>query len=812
MPSKTRKTLVTLLVALAVGFVIVGAAMAGGLWLAVRASLPKIGGQLTVKGLNATVKIERDGQGVPTIHADDRADLAFGLGFVHGQDRFFQMDSLRRYAAGELAEMLGPGPDGLCIAWDRQIRVQRFRSVASQVVAGSAENARRELDAYVAGVNAGLGSLRVLPFEYLLLRQQPRAWSGEDSVLVVLSLFIDLQGDNIGKESARGVLYDVLPLPLADFLSPRGSVEWDAPLFGGPLEPPPIPGPELFDLRNEPPGVPDTTPWAELEEKTVVGSNNWALAGNRTADGRAWIADDMHLDLRVPNTWYRACLDWPDEAGRTERHRAIGVTVPGGPGIVAGSNRLIAWGFTNTHADWSDLIQLDVPPEKPDHYQTPHGLRRFEQHTEVIRVKGARDIVLTVESTIWGPVVGMDHRGRKRALRWVAGDPDGVDLGVMNLARAHTLEEGLDLANRCGAPHQNVVVADTTGRIGWTIMGRIPRRRGFDGRLPQSWSDGSKEWDGYFPPSETPRLLDPPSGQIWTANARVCAGEDLDRLGDGGYDRGARAKQIRDRLLELHGARPEDLLAIALDDRALFLERWRALLLGALTPEAVARDPRRRALRSQVENWGGRASIDSVGYRMVVEFHLRTVQAVIAPLTARCRRADPSFRLLGLHTLETPAWSLVSARPAHLLDPAYASWDGLMLAVVDAMLASESPDGSSLAARTWGTLNTARIRHPLSGALGWLSRWLRLDMPAEPLPGGWSDMPRIQGPDFGASERLVVSPGAEERGFFHMPCGQSGHPLSPFYRKGHDDWVHGRPSPLLPGLPIATLVLKGSKA
>ncbi len=175
-------------------------------------------------------------------------------------------------------------------------------------------------------------------------------------------------------------------------------------------------------------------------------------------------------------------------------------------------------------------------------------------------------------------------------------------------------------------------------------------------------------------------------------------------------------------------------------------------------------------------------------------------------LTARCRRADPDFRLMNLHTLEGPAWALVSRRPFHLLDPRFASWEGLLLAVVDAMLESEPSDGRALAERTWGRANTTRIRHPLSAGLPWLSGWL--DMPAEPLPGGRADMPRIQGPDFGASERLVVSPGIEQRGIFEMPCGQSGHPLSPYYRKGHGDWVRGNPSRLLPGPPIATLVLK----
>ena len=269
---------------------------------------------------------------------------------------------------------------------------------------------------------------------------------------------------------------------------------------------------------------------------------------------------------------------------------------------------------------------------------------------------------------------------------------------------------------------------------------------------------------------------------------------------------GARGKQIRDRLSQLEKATPGDLLALQLDDRALFLERWRLLLLDVLTPEAVARNARRRALRRHVEGWSGKASVDSVGYRMVWEFRLRTVQAVLSPLTTRCRAADPEFRLRNLHTLEEPAWALVSRRPPHLLDQAYPSWEGLLRSVVDAMLDSESADGSSLKEKTWGLSNTGAIKHPLSPSIPWLSRWL--DMPADPLPGGRSDMPRIQGPDFGASQRLVVSPGCEEQSTFHMPCGQSGHPLSPFYRKGHNDWVHGHATPLLPGQSVATLVLE----
>jgi len=166
---------------------------------------------MVVPGPKTMIDIDRDDRGVPTVRAADREDLAFGLGFVHGQDRFFQMDGLRRYAAGELSEIFGPGSKGECVAWDRRIRVLRFRSVARQVVAALGDSEKHQLDAYVAGVRSGLGSLKARPFEHLLLRETPRPWVAEDSVRVILSLFIDLEGDNIAKESARGILRDVLP-------------------------------------------------------------------------------------------------------------------------------------------------------------------------------------------------------------------------------------------------------------------------------------------------------------------------------------------------------------------------------------------------------------------------------------------------------------------------------------------------------------------------------------------------------------------------------------------------------------------------
>jgi penicillin amidase len=790
--------------------------------LIMRSSLPRLSGTIHVSGPQSAITIDRDSLGVPTIRAAHRDDLAFGLGFVHAQDRFFQMDAIRRSAAGELAELVGPGAGDRIVERDRSVRVYRFRHVARQVVAAMGEEDRRWLDAYVAGVNTGLRSLGGRPFEYLLLGGEPAPWVAEDSVLAVLAMFVDLQGKDHDRESALGVARDVLPGPLADFLCTKGSPDWDAPIEGGPIDRVPIPGPDVFDLRREPARLlrdvpPDPTPADDLEI-LYAASNNWAVSGRRSATGGAIVANDMHLRLGVPNTWYRASLDFPEgEGGKTEpdgpRPRQVtGATLPGGPAIVIGSNGLVAWGLTNSGGNWSDLVEIDVDPAAPGRYLAPDGSRPFEHHRELIKVKGRADVALEIQSTIWGPVVGRDHKGRPRALRWVALDPEGVNFNLVRMADVRDVHEAMELAPTCGVPHVNLVAGDAQGRIGWTIMGRIPRRTDEgDSRFPLRGRDRAGTWRGYYPPADAPRIVDPGDGLLWTANTRAVDEPMLAKIGFGDYDRGCRAGMIRDRLRQLDKAAEADMLSIQLDDRAIFHERWRQLLLDILTPEATSRDARRGELRTVLEGSSGRASVDSAAYRFVWEIRLRIVRAALSPLTARCRDADPSFRLAALEC-EAPTWALVTGRPAHLLDPAYADWDSLLLAAIDATLAKASAQGTPLRERTWGKKNVANLQNPISLASPLVGRLLSLNMTADPLPGGRKDMPRIQGPTYGASERMVVTPGREAEGYFHMPCGQSGHPLSPHYRDGHTAWVKGEPTPFMPGPTVDRLVLEPGDA
>jgi penicillin amidase len=791
-------------------------AVAAGAWLRHRllGALPVASGKLAVRGLTAPVQIERDAAGIPTLRGGSRRDVAFATGFVHAQDRFFQMDLLRRRAAGELSELLGPAT----LDADREIRRHLLRRRAGAVLAASAPDVRDLLTAYAAGANAGLGALASPPFEYLVLRAEPRRWQPEDSVLVLLGMFTQLEDIDGRHEAALTMMRDQLPPALYRFLTPPAT-EWDAPVAGTPPAVPPVPGPEVCDLRRHPraaapagAGRQDPTRLAAGEPPAgprLAASNSWAVAGRLTATGGALLANELHLDLGVPNIWYRAALIWPAAAPFAPAVRVVGVTLPGTPPVVVGSNGQVAWGLTNAVLDTSDLVLLDLDSRDPDRYRTPHGPLPFVHRRETLKVKGAPDVKLAVDWTIWGPVVGSDRHGRKRAVRAVVDEPGAADFEILRLETAARLEQALDLASRSGVPAVNFLAADRSGRIGWTIAGRVPRRAGFAGETAASWADGARGWRGLLPASEVPRLVDPESGRLWTANNRVLAGAAAEPLGGGGFVLGARARQIRDDLLALPRATVEDMRRIQLDDRALLLERWHDLLLRVLTPAAVAADARRGELRQLAVRWGGRASVGSAGYRLVRSFRVMVGQAALEPLIAPCRKLDSAFDYFDtVPQYEGPLWQLVTARPRHLLDPRYASWDQLLLAAADQVVEVMSRNGRRLAERTWGERNIAAIDHPLSDALPLGGRLL--SMPPLPLPGD-VDMPRVQEPSFGATLRMVVSPGREEEAIFQMPGGESGNPISPHYRDGYGAWVAGAASPLLPGKPVATLELRPAR-
>ena len=802
--------------------------LAAGLYVRAQlsASLPQLDGTLRVAGLSAPVTIARDALGIPTIRGASRADVARAIGFLHAQERFFEMDLSRRRAAGELSALVGPR----AVAADREIRLHRFRAEAQRAVATMEPKARAVLDAYAAGVNSGLNGLSKPPFEYLLLGQTPKPWLPEDSLLVVLSMFITLQDYTGSYESTLATMTEVMPKAMVDLLAPDGT-EWDAPIVGAPFSTPAIPGPDVYNLRArrmekreriqlKPPrqetSLPsalgsglwalDSRPWAlgsDAANDSAIGSNNWVIAGRLTMDGAPLVANDMHLAVRVPNTWYRASLEWPEPSSPSGSLRLIGITLPGAPALVVGSNTQVAWGFTNTYADWSDVILLEVDAQDPTRYRTPDGWRNFDRYDEVIEVAGGPAEHLAVSWTIWGPVLEPDFRGRPRAMRWVAHDADRLAVVSAALENARTVDETFDAVNGLGAPGQNLVVADAQGHIGWTVYGSIPRRVGFDGRLPQSWADGARGWSGWLTQSEYPRVRDPESGRIWTANARVVDGGMLNALGYGNYEVGSRARIIRDRLMARARFAPSDLLDIQLDTQASFLARWRDLALRTLTPAAIANRSERTRFRTLVEQtWDGHASASSPGYRLTRMFREEVSDAVIAFVLSECYEADPTFDYRVVRRREGPIWKLVTEQPMHLLDPAYDDWNALLVAAVDRAITRADADGGL--SEPWSRSNVTAYRHPLSSAIPILGS--RLDMPLQPMNGDLYT-PSMHWGANAPSERMVVSPGREADGIMHMPTGQSGHPLSPYYSNSHDAWVTGKATPFLPGPTEHTLTL-----
>ena len=805
------------------------------MYFALRGSLPLVEGELRSSNLESGATIERDSFGIPTIRAKSRNDLAFATGVAHAQDRFFQMDLMRRAAAGEMAALLGPSLVGA----DRTLRRHQFRAMASQIVGDASPRERDLLAAYVAGVNSVLDSANTRPWEYLVLRTQPRPWRIEDSVLVAFSMYLNLNDSTGANEIARGRLREGLPAELYAFLHPVGT-EWDAPIVGGAWRTPPVPGPEVFDLRIQGPGSatgssferaarrarsripasdsslqpltymdvgnadlvgnsdrPASSPIFQpaIPAEQMPGSNSWAIAGTHTASGAALLANDMHLGLRLPNVWYQARLI-VEAAGRNRRDLA-GVTLPGLPLLVVGSNGQVAWGFTNSYGDWTDVVIVETDPQDPTRYFTPDGNEAFRLHRERIEVNGAADVSFEFKSSRWGPIIETDARKGPLALAWTAHRAEATNLRLLDFETADSIEAILDLANRAGIPVQNFVAADANGRIGWSLMGRVPIRGEYDATVPTSWRSAGSGWIGWREPEEYPRVIDPPSARLWTANARTLDAQTwFGFVGDGGYDMGARAAQIRDTLFSNSAATAQDMVELQIDDRALFLTRWRDLLLEILDAPGAIQEGRRAKARELVEAWSGRAVASDPGYRIVRAFRNQVRYDVFTSLTAAARVRFPDTRFSPSSQFEGPLWRLVTERPLHLLDSRHESWTAALLASVDTALDELLEGCDELSVCSWGRENTLNMRHPLSSALPFVSRWV--DMPPTPMNGD-AAMPRVQSPSFGASQRIVVSPGREAEGLFQMPGGPVSHPLSPFYGAGHEQWVRGEPRPLLPG-------------
>jgi len=514
-----------------------------------RENLPQLDGTLTVYGLAAPVTVKRDAQGVPHIRASSMDDLVFAQGFVTAQDRLWQMDMLRRHAAGELAAILGRS----MLAHDRLQRTLQIRAAADRAIAALPADQRHWLEVYARGVNASITEQRAhLPVEFRMLGYRPAAWTPRDSILVELAMFQDLTTgfpDKLGREA----LSAHLPPALMADLYPEGS--WRDHYPGQAMPDVSAPQPEFDDIPLDESQSklhrpsPMTTSVADLLalrqtlglfhatcDGCVAGSNAWAVSGSRTASGKPLLSNDMHLSLSVPELWYEADLEAVNPAPLAAFH-AAGVTLPGTPFVLAGHNEHVAWGFTNLGADVQDLyIEHTRGTRSGAEYQTASGAwSPVRYQTEVIRVRGGADAILDVPLTRHGdtdtPIITSNFPGERRSvsLRWTIYDPANVTTPFFAVDSASDWSSMLAAFADWGGPALNLIYADDQGHIGYHALGRIPIRGDVNNPSPLSpvptdvaAPDAlSHEWAGTIPFDQLPQALDPADGVLVTANARV---------------------------------------------------------------------------------------------------------------------------------------------------------------------------------------------------------------------------------------------------------------------------------------------------
>lgn len=502
--------------ALLLGAVAVVAAAGLYAWRA----LPETAGRLEVDGPQAPVTIERDAHGIPTIRAQNLRDLAWGLGFTHAQDRLWQLETHQRIGAGRLAEAFGEP----ALKNDQFLRALGVRETARRQWAHVQGESRELLQAYADGINAYVQRhMRARPPEFLVLGLEPTAWEPADSLAWAIMMAWDL-GGNWNNELLRMRLALRMPVERINELLPP--YPGDAPL----------PTADYARLLRELKVDPELGRQAELAAPPSgidgLGSNNWVLAGSRTATGTPLLGNDPHLKLSVPALWYFARLEAPGL-------RVAGATMPGLPMVVLGQNEHIAWGFTNTAPDVQDLYLEELHPDDPGRYRTPKGWQPFETREEVIRVKGGPQVRMTVRATRHGPVIsdapgvtdgltGPAQRPRYvLAMRWTALDVPNTTLEAgLALNRARSVDEFIAASARHVAPMQNMVVADRAGHIAMVAAGRVPVRNAdhdLKGLVPAPGWERRYDWEGYLDPALTPRERDPARGWIATANQRIHA-------------------------------------------------------------------------------------------------------------------------------------------------------------------------------------------------------------------------------------------------------------------------------------------------
>jgi penicillin amidase len=771
------------------------AAAALCLLAAARAALPQLDGTRQLAGLSAPVTVRRDAHGVAAITAASLNDLFFAQGYVTAQDRLWQMDMSRRYAAGELAEVMG----GDYLKLDLAQRVLGLRKVAEMAVSRLSARDRQYMESYARGVNAYISEhQRSLPLEFRGLRYWPRAWTPADSFLVgaMMSEMLNhygyrdkLEREKIGARLGPELTADLFPTTSGRDILPDGERPL-APRLANPngsedgreadahrrhhrrhlhLDPNPKPNPSAAS---------GAALAADQAPEPVPGSNNWVLSGAHTASGKPLLSNDMHLPHRIPNTWYEIHLT-------SGEYDVAGVSLPGLPAVIAGHNRQIAWGFTNLGADVEDLY-IESFNEQGE-YLTPEGWRKPSVRHETIRVRGGRERALEVIETRHGPVItsalrlspAFQDEARQLALRWTIYDPGGLSFPFFELNMARNWDEFRHALSQMGSPGQNIVYADVEGHIGYQASGLVPIRAAGDGLVPASGSDESHDWKGYIPFEEMPRMLDPPSGILATANQRVTA-DDYPYTIANDWGSPYRAERIHRVLRQEKKFTAADMLALENDvysdvDR-FFAERF----VYAVDSWAKA-SPRARQAAELLRQWDGQMKAGSAA--AAIERHARRnlqqslLEAKLGAEAGQYGWFNSGVWLENAVLNQLPRW----------LPAQYGSYEEALAAAVEKTVGDSHAPGN-LAAWRYGDDFPVEIEHPIYGKVPWLKRWAGSERRPQ---SGSGDTVKQVGRGFGPSERLTVDLANFDSTTLNIVNGQSGNLFSPYFKDQWEAWYTG---------------------
>ena len=810
-PSSRRSLVLRILLWFLLAFLLVLAGAAGYGWFVIHSALPQLDGRLEISGLSAPVTVTRDGHGVPTIEASTLEDLFFAQGFVTAQDRLWQMDVMRRFASGELSEVLGTET----LRMDREQRILGLRAAAGKSLEVAGPRDRAYFEAYARGVNAYIEAHRNrLAIEFRILGYQPKPWQAEDSAVVGNQLVKDLSYQYFSDALAREkILAKMGPELTADLYVNRSWHDRPPTVMREDLAKPQNNSDDSDDedddegpdnsvaQRTGPSAFPKGLPKMDLSPDFLAlnGSNNWVVSGAHTVTGKPLLSNDMHLGHQMPNLWYEAHL-------RSGALDVAGVTLPGLPYVIVGHNQRIAWGFTNAGPTVTDVYIENF--NQQGEYQTPSGWVQPEHRIEVIHVKGKPDVTLDVKITRHGPVITELVPGETRplALRWIL--YDGIRNPFLDVDAAQNWEEFKAAFSRLDAAGQNVVYADVDGNIGYHTTGKVPIRKAGDGSLPVSGDDDAHEWTSYIPFEKLPSIYNPPSGIIATANGRI-APDGYPNSISMEWEAPWRTERIYHVLESGRKFSAADMLALENDihsEADLFAAE--RLVYGV--DHAAKPSARAKQAADLMRGWDGRmlasSAAPTITEKSIRELRRLLLEPKLGSAPADSAKDDDVLSWRTYSWLMRSVWleNILLHRPKRWLPEQYANYDELLAAAVDAAVTSpEAP--KDLASWRWGAVNAVEIQHPILGRLPLLKYW---SGPGVQEQSGSGYTVKAVTRHHGPSERYTSDLADLDQSTLNVVTGQSGNFLSPYYMDQWKAWYEGTTFTL----PFSTKAVEASKA